>query len=159
MENYIQHRADINSFGKVIAIGDGVARVFGLSDAQAGDYSLKKNYDFRGEKNLSLLQTKREIGPIFRFVSTRNSRIIHSTTCRGMKTASEMTLRLFANSRGSYPLASRGILSAMAYKVRNEAEPFEYSLDQLENAVRFSKNTPEAAKEYLQEAVRSLGGL
>lgn len=29
MENYIQHRADINSFGKVIAIGDGVARVFG----------------------------------------------------------------------------------------------------------------------------------
>ena len=120
---------------------------------------LKKNYDFRGEKNLSLLQTKREIGPIFRFVSTRNSRIIHSTTCRGMKTASEMVLRLFANSCGSYPLASRGILSAMAYKVRNEAEPFEHSLDQLENAVRFSKNTPEAAKEYLQEAVRSLGGL
>ena len=30
MENYIQQRADINSFGKVIAIGDGVARVFGL---------------------------------------------------------------------------------------------------------------------------------
>ena len=37
MENYIQHRADINSFGKVIAIGDGVARVFGLSDVQAGE--------------------------------------------------------------------------------------------------------------------------
>ena len=30
MENYIQQRADINSFGKVIAIGDGAARVFGL---------------------------------------------------------------------------------------------------------------------------------
>ena len=76
MENYIQHRADINSFGKVIAIGDGVARVFGLSDAQAGDYSLKKNYDSRGEKNLSLWQTKRETTPIFRFVSTRNPRNI-----------------------------------------------------------------------------------
>ena len=37
MESYIQHRADINSFGKVIAIGDGVARVFGLSDVQAGE--------------------------------------------------------------------------------------------------------------------------
>ena len=37
MENYIQQRADINSFGKVIAIGDGVARVFGLSDVQAGE--------------------------------------------------------------------------------------------------------------------------
>ena len=37
MDNYIQQRADINSFGKVIAIGDGVARVFGLSDAQAGE--------------------------------------------------------------------------------------------------------------------------
>ena len=35
MENYIQHRADINSFGKVIAIGDRVARVFGLSGVQA----------------------------------------------------------------------------------------------------------------------------
>ena len=30
MDNYIQQKADINSFGKVIAIGDGVARVFGL---------------------------------------------------------------------------------------------------------------------------------
>ena len=29
--NYIQHKADINSFGRVIAIGDGVARVFGLT--------------------------------------------------------------------------------------------------------------------------------
>ena len=37
MDNYIQQKADINSFGKVIAIGDGVARVFGLSDAQAGE--------------------------------------------------------------------------------------------------------------------------
>ena len=37
MENYIQQKADINSFGKVIAIGDGVARVFGLSDVQAGE--------------------------------------------------------------------------------------------------------------------------
>ena len=37
MESYIQHRADINSFGKVIAIGDGVARVFGLADVQAGE--------------------------------------------------------------------------------------------------------------------------
>ena len=35
MENYIQQKADINSFGKVIAIGDGVARVFGLGDVQA----------------------------------------------------------------------------------------------------------------------------
>ena len=35
--DYIQHRADTNSFGKVIAIGDGVARVFGLSDVQAGE--------------------------------------------------------------------------------------------------------------------------
>ena len=40
MDNYIQHKADINSFGKVIAIGDGVARVFGLSDVQAGEISL-----------------------------------------------------------------------------------------------------------------------
>ena len=39
MDNYIQQKADINSFGKVIAIGDGVARVFGLSDAQAGKMS------------------------------------------------------------------------------------------------------------------------
>ena len=37
MENYIQHKADINSFGKVIAIGDGVARIFGLADVQAGE--------------------------------------------------------------------------------------------------------------------------
>ena len=37
MDNYIQQKADINSFGKVIAIGDGVARVFGLSDVQAGE--------------------------------------------------------------------------------------------------------------------------
>ena len=36
MDNYIQQKADINSFGKVIAIGDGVARVFGLGNAQAG---------------------------------------------------------------------------------------------------------------------------
>ena len=26
MESYIQHKADINSFGKVVAIGDGVAQ-------------------------------------------------------------------------------------------------------------------------------------
>ena len=26
MESYIQHKADINSFGKVVAIGDGVAK-------------------------------------------------------------------------------------------------------------------------------------
>ena len=37
MESYIQHKADINSFGKVVAIGDGVARVFGLADVQAGE--------------------------------------------------------------------------------------------------------------------------
>ena len=54
MDNYIQQKADINSFGKVRAIGDGVARVFGLSDAQAGETVFKKNYDFRGEKNLRL---------------------------------------------------------------------------------------------------------
>ena len=42
MDNYIQQKADINSFGKVIAIGDGVARVFGLSDVQAGKLFLKK---------------------------------------------------------------------------------------------------------------------
>ena len=43
IDNYIQHRADINSFGKVRVIGDGVARVFGLSDVQAGETSLLVN--------------------------------------------------------------------------------------------------------------------
>ena len=86
MENYIQQKADINSFGKVIAIGDGVARVFGLSDVQAGETVFKKSYDLGVKKKLSLWETKREIGPIFRFVSTRNSRTIHSTARRGMKT-------------------------------------------------------------------------
>ena len=159
MDNYIQQRADINSFGKVIAIGDGVARVFGLSDVQAGECFFNKGYDFSPEKKPSLWQTKRETAPIFRFVSTRNSRTIHSSARRGMKTASEMVLRLFANSRGSYPLASRGILSAMADKVKNGAEPFDYALDQLENAIRFSKNTPEVDKGYLQDALRVLSGL
>ena len=54
MDNYIQQKADINSFGKVRATGDGVARVFGLSDVQAGETVFKKSYDFRCEKNLSL---------------------------------------------------------------------------------------------------------
>ena len=74
--NYIQQKADINSFGKVIAIGDGVARIFGLSDVQAGETVFKKSYDSRCEKKPSLWQTKRETGPVFRFVSTRNPRSI-----------------------------------------------------------------------------------
>ena len=32
-----EKRACINSFGKVVSIGDGIARVFGLSDVQAGE--------------------------------------------------------------------------------------------------------------------------
>ena len=74
MDNYIQQRADINSFGKVIAIGDGVARVFGLSDAQAGETVFKKSYDFRSEKKRSLLENRRKIPQVFRFVSIRNPR-------------------------------------------------------------------------------------
>lgn len=110
-------------------------------------------------RNANYFENGKEISQTFRFVFTANHKILPCTARRSMKTASEKVLRLFANSRGSYPLASRGILSAMADKVKNEGESFEHSLDQLENAVRFSKDTPEAAKGYLQGAVRSLGEL
>lgn len=37
LEVSFEKKADINSFGKVVSIGDGIARVFGLSDVQAGE--------------------------------------------------------------------------------------------------------------------------
>ena len=36
-EGSFSRRADINSFGKVVSIGDGIARVFGLSEVQTGE--------------------------------------------------------------------------------------------------------------------------
>ena len=37
MESQLDIKVDINSFGKVVSIGDGIARVFGLADVQAGE--------------------------------------------------------------------------------------------------------------------------
>lgn len=37
IESQLDLKADINSFGKVVSIGDGIARVFGLADVQAGE--------------------------------------------------------------------------------------------------------------------------
>ena len=37
LEGSFFKRADINSFWKVVSIGDGIARVFGLSEVQAGE--------------------------------------------------------------------------------------------------------------------------
>ena len=102
MENYIQQKADINSFGKVIAIGDGVARVFGLSDVQAGETVFKKSYDLGVKKKLSLWETKRETVPIFRFVSTRNPRNIarNATTIRHYRGLREILAKVSQASGG-----------------------------------------------------------
>lgn len=37
LEGYLDNKVDINSFGKVVSIGDGIARAFGLTDVQAGE--------------------------------------------------------------------------------------------------------------------------
>lgn len=37
LESSFEKKTDINSFGKVVSIGDGIARVFGLADVQAGE--------------------------------------------------------------------------------------------------------------------------
>ena len=37
LESHIETKVNINSFGKVVSIGDGIARAFGLTDVQAGE--------------------------------------------------------------------------------------------------------------------------
>jgi len=37
LETFVEGRVEITSFGKVVSIGDGIARVFGLTEVQAGE--------------------------------------------------------------------------------------------------------------------------
>ena len=73
-----------------------------------------------------------------------------------MKSAAEKALKLFTNSKGSYTLANREILSILSEKVKNHSASVESCISELQRAVAKSPVMQDAPKSQLQIGLSSL---